>query len=165
MLGKRARFRREFVRVFRVDRDRIADRYFQFVGKELFHNALTAALRFSSLLDPQFIDPVGHRKNGHRIFADQCVQIFAAFRVRDRGQPRSAGIILQGVDIVLRHPQRGKDPDIHQVLFIVIDVQRMLHVRRRHAKAGKKADCQEIHYEERNEFFSGMQDLSDCIGQ
>ena len=165
MLVKRTRLRRELIRVFRVDRDRIADRYFQFIGKELLHNALTADLRFSSLRDPQLIDLVGHRKNGHRIFADQRVQVFAAFRICDRGKPRLAGKTLQGVDIVLRKPQRGKDPDVHQVLFIVIDVQRMLHVRRRHAKAGKKADCQEIHYEERNEFFSGMQDLSDCIGQ
>ena len=68
------------------------------------------------------------------------------------------------VNIVLRQTKHRDDPEVHEVLLIIVDVKGMLHDGRSHPKAGQKADCQKIHYEQRYEFLLSVEDLPDSVG-
>ena len=74
-------------------------------------------------------------------------------------------MIHQCFNIVLRKSQRGDDPDVHEILFIVIDIEGMLHVGRSHPEPGQKTDSKKVHYQQRDELLLCMHDLSDSISQ
>ena len=120
-------------------------------------DALVRRLRKSSLCEIQKINLPRQFQDVDAVLPRQGIKSTASLRRLD------ARYLRDRLQIILRKTEHGDQADIHEILPVIVVIHCIVHIRRCHAKAGKKSDGQKAHHKQRQKSLFRMQDLADRI--